>query len=125
MLKRTLGFVLTGALLATAAFTEDYTPEELAEIATEAGVDPAVLMVTGDVEYGEYLSGECTGCHQVSGNNDGIPSIIQWDAVYFMLAMHEYKIKTREHPVMEMIAGRLDAEEIAALAAYFAQLDIQ
>ena len=36
--------------------------------------------------------------------------------------MHAYKNKTRENPVMQMIAGRLGDEEIAALAAYFATL---
>jgi cytochrome c len=33
--------------------------------------------------------------------------------------MHAYKNKQRNHPVMQMIAGRLNDEEIAALAAYF------
>ena len=37
-----------------------------------------------------------------------------------MAAMHAYKNKEREHPVMQMMAGRLSNEEIAALAAYFA-----
>ena len=33
--------------------------------------------------------------------------------------MHAYKSKARGHPVMQMIAGPLSDEEIAALAAYF------
>ena len=37
--------------------------------------------------------------------------------------MHAYKDKRRAHPVMNMIAGRLNEEEIAALAAYFANLE--
>jgi cytochrome c len=37
--------------------------------------------------------------------------------------MHAYKQKIRPHPVMQMMAGRLSDEEIAALAAYFAQID--
>jgi cytochrome c len=37
--------------------------------------------------------------------------------------MHAYKNKKRAHPVMQMMAGRLNAEEIAALAAYFAALE--
>lgn len=101
----------------------DYTQEELVEIATDAGIDPAVLMGKGDIEYGEYLSGECTTCHQTSGDYDGIPPIVGYDEVYFKVAMHEYKAKSREHPVMQMIAGRLAADEIAALAAYFAALE--
>jgi cytochrome c len=37
--------------------------------------------------------------------------------------MHAYKDEVRTNPTMQMIAGRLNAEEIAALAAYFARLD--
>jgi cytochrome c len=37
--------------------------------------------------------------------------------------MHAYKAKLRPHPVMQMMAGRLSNDEIAALAAYFATLD--
>jgi cytochrome c len=37
--------------------------------------------------------------------------------------MQSYKQKVREHPVMQMMAGRLSDEEIAALAAYFETLE--
>ncbi len=36
--------------------------------------------------------------------------------------MHAYKAKLRPHPVMQMMAGRLSAEEIAALAAFYAKI---
>ena len=78
-----------------------------------------VLSTQGDVEYGAYLAAECTTCHQASGDNDGIPSIIGWNTDDFVTAMHAYKAKHRAHPVMQMVAGRLTNDEIAALAAYF------
>ncbi|MFN3207546.1 MAG: c-type cytochrome [Roseovarius sp.] len=81
-----------------------------------------ILALVGDPEYGEYLSGECIACHQAGGADDGIPSIILWPEEDFVTAMHAYKTKQRNHPVMQMIAGRLSDEEIAALAAYFGQL---
>jgi cytochrome c len=37
--------------------------------------------------------------------------------------MHAYKEKVRPNPVMQMMAGGLDDEEIAALAAYFEGLE--
>ena len=86
-------------------------------------LDPAILALEGDPEYGEYLSSECKTCHQSSGGDDGIPSIILWPEEDFVIAMHAYKNKKRPHPVMQMMAGRLNEEEIAALAAYFATLD--
>ena len=86
-------------------------------------LDPAILALKGDPEYGEYLSGECTTCHQADGGDAGIPSIILWPEADFVAAMHAYKSKQRKHPVMQMIAGRLADDEIAALAAYFAMLE--
>lgn len=86
-------------------------------------LDPEILALVGDPEYGAYLSGECTTCHQSNGGADGIPSIVLWPEPDFVVAMHAYKNKKRQHPVMQMIAGRLGDEEIAALAAYFAGLD--
>ena len=86
-------------------------------------LDPAILALVGDPEYGEYLSGECTTCHQTAGGDDGIPSITLWPEDQFVVAMHAYKNKQRAHPVMQMIAGRLGDDEIAALAAYFKDLE--
>ena len=85
-------------------------------------LSPEILALVGDPEYGEYLSGECTTCHQSAGGDDGIPSIVLWPEDDFVVAMHAYKNKQRNHPVMQMVAGRLGDEEIAALAAYFANL---
>jgi len=90
---------------------------------TDHDLDPAILSLKGDPEYGEYLSSECTTCHQADGADDGIPSIVLWPEEDFVVAMHAYKNKKRAHPVMQMMAGRLNAEEIAALAAYFAALE--
>ena len=89
---------------------------------SERDLDPAILALVGDPDYGAYLSGECTTCHQAAGGDDGIPSIVLWPQEDFVTAMHAYKNKTRKHPVMQMVAGRLGDEEIAALAAYFGQL---
>ena len=85
--------------------------------------DPAILAIVGDPEYGEYLASECMTCHQTSGANDGIPGINGWPTEDFVVAMHAYKQKLRPHPVMQMMAGRLSAEESAALAAYFEDLE--
>lgn len=85
-------------------------------------LDPAILALKGDPDYGEYLSSECTTCHQTSGVDEGVPSIVAWPQDDFVIAMHAYKRKLRVHPVMQMVAGRLSDEEIAALAAYFGDL---
>lgn len=87
--------------------------------AVDHAVAPEILAIIGDPAYGEYLSGECTSCHQPSGATAGIPSITNWPTEDFVVAMHAYKDGVRAHPVMQMMAGRLSNEEIAALAVYF------
>ncbi|PIE14450.1 MAG: cytochrome C [Rhodobacterales bacterium] len=91
--------------------------------APEVVLDASVLDIVGDTDYGEYLSSECTTCHQIDGDYDGIPAIISWPEDDFVIAMHAYKRKIRPHPVMQMMAGRLSDEEIAALAAYFGKIE--
>lgn len=86
-------------------------------------IAPEILALVGDAEYGAYLSSECKTCHQTDGSAQGIPSITQWPEDAFVVAMHAYKRKLRPHAVMQMIAGRLNDEEIAALAAYFATIE--
>jgi cytochrome c len=90
---------------------------------TDHDLDPEILALEGDPEYGAYLASECTTCHQADGGNQGIPSIVYWPEEDFVIAMHAYKTRKRANPVMQMVAGRLGDEEIAALAAYFANIE--
>ena len=86
-------------------------------------IDPVILEIVGDPAYGEYLSSECTTCHNISGADTGIPNIIGWPTEDFVVVLHQFKSGDRQHEVMQMIANRLSNEEIAALAAYFAGLE--
>lgn len=90
---------------------------------TDHDIDPEILAIQGDPEYGEYIASECLTCHQTNGSNEGIPGIVGWPSEDFVVAMHAYKRKIRPHPVMQMMAGRLSDEEIAALAAFFKDLE--
>jgi len=60
-------------------------------VAVDHSVAPEILAIVGDPAYGEYLSGECTSCHQSSGAGDGIPAITNWPTDDFVTAMHAYK----------------------------------
>jgi cytochrome c len=112
------------------AYLRQFTanPQDIPEsaptaVAREVDLTPEILAIVGDLAYGEYLASECLTCHKRDGTDDGIPSIVQWYEEDFVIAMHAYKRKLRPQPVMQMMAGRLSDEEIAALAAYFAALD--
>jgi cytochrome c len=86
-------------------------------------VSEDILALEGDVEYGAYLSGECTTCHLADGGEGDIPQIHGLGTEYFVTALHAYKAKHLENEVMQMIAGRMSDDEIAALAAYFQSLE--
>lgn len=74
----------------------------------------------GDKELGQYLSAECVTCHRVSGPPaQGIPQILGWPEDQFIAVMTAYKEKQRDNPVMQTVASRLTADDIAALAAFF------
>jgi cytochrome c553 len=72
--------------------------------------------------YGRHLAQECTGCHRIDGVDNGIPSIVGWDAQRFMTTLRFYQAGARTNPVMVSVAKSLDADQVAALAAYYGSL---
>ncbi|WP_069879345.1 hypothetical protein [Bosea sp. BIWAKO-01] len=97
-------------------------------LATLAGLAALIhamssAQAAGDRALGEYLSSECTACHQTSGRHDGgIPAIVGVPADQFIALMNSYRDKQRENQVMRTIAGRLSQEEVEALASYYGSL---
>jgi cytochrome c len=73
----------------------------------------------GDVELGRYLAAECLTCHRAGAAT--VPALFGMAQPRFTTSIKAYRDKQRPNPVMQTIAGRLTDEEIAALAAYFAQ----
>lgn len=73
-----------------------------------------------DVEYGRYLSSECTTCHGASKADSTIPNIHGLGESHIAEVIKAYRTKALPNPVMQTIAARLGDDEIAALAAYFA-----
>ena len=80
------------------------------------------LLKDADIAYGEYLAGECVTCHRSGVANDGIPNISGMDAEAFVYIIQSYRSKELENKVMQLVAGRLDDEQVASLAVYFASL---
>ena len=85
--------------------------------------DEQQIIAMGDKEYGQYLGAECASCHHQSGASEGIPPIHGMDAEVFVALMLAYRSKDMENPVMQMIAGRLNDEQIGSLALYFSEFD--
>ena len=82
--------------------------------------DLADQIAKADLGYGEYLAGECVTCHRKSGA--GTPQINGIEAETFVTIVKAYRSKERDNKVMQMMAGRLDDEQIISLAAYFSSL---
>ncbi len=89
--------------------------------AAEYGLDPRLLTIPGDLEYGAWLASECVTCHHAGGAEQGIPAIAGWPVEDFVITLQAYKHGKRKHQAMQTIARRLSNEEIASLAAYFAR----
>ena len=85
--------------------------------------DEQQIIAMGDIEYGEYLGAECATCHHQAGVSEGIPAINGMDAEVFVALMLAYRSKELENPIMQMIAGRLNDEQIGSLALYFSTLE--
>ncbi len=93
----------------------------LSVVRAEDDLPSELLEIVGDVEYGEYLASDCMACHLTESEADGIPDISRLGQTDFIVAMHAYKDRLRDDPVMQISVSNLDDEAIAALAAYFAK----
>ena len=52
--------------------------------------DEQQIIALGDIEFGEYLAGECAACHHQAGLSKGIPTINGLDAEVFVALIKKY-----------------------------------
>ena len=79
-------------------------------------------VTAADPEFGEYLSSQCTTCHQLSGNANGIPTIVGLEPLTFVTIMQAYRMRELGNEAMQNIASTLSDDDIKSLAAYFASI---
>jgi len=83
--------------------------------------------IKGDVKAGETKNAMCIGCHGIKGYQASFPEVYKvpmisgQSARYIDAALHAYKKGERKHPTMRGIAESLNDQDIADLAAYYAQ----
>jgi cytochrome c553 len=81
-------------------------------------------LAAGDVEAGKSKSQICQACHGVDGNGTGdgqYPRIAGQYADYLAKALHDYKSGARANAIMAGFATTLSEEDIANLAAFYAE----
>ena len=87
--------------------------------------------VTGSVENGAKKTAMCVGCHGIIGYQASfpeihkVPMIAGQSATYISSALAAYKNGDRKHPTMRAIADSLAEQDMADLAAYYAQLGMK
>lgn len=93
----------------------------LAGIAGRAGGAEAA----GDPASGAVLATTCMGCHGIAGYRNAYPSyrvpkLGGQKAEYMVIALQEYRARTRPHPTMQAQAASLSDQDMQDVAAFFA-----
>ncbi|MBE9554820.1 MAG: hypothetical protein IMF05_15255 [Proteobacteria bacterium] len=83
------------------------------------GFLPPPAMADDLYDLGEYLSGDCTACHQLQGESKGIPPITGWPVESFVVVMQAYRHGERNDTLMQTVARRFSDEDLEALAVFF------
>jgi len=85
----------------------------------------------GDPAKGRGKTQLCSGCHGIDGWRTAYPEVYtvprlgtQHEA-YLLKALQEYKNGDRSHPSMRAIAASLSDQDMADLAAYYAQSGVK
>jgi cytochrome c553 len=87
----------------------------------------AAADVVGDAKAAGSKVAMCIGCHGIGGYKTAFPEVYQVPMIggqsvkYIENALKAYKKGERKHPSMVGIAGSLSDQDIADLAAYYAQ----
>jgi cytochrome c553 len=88
-----------------------------------AALPAAASMPKGDLAAGQALAGTCAACHGADGNSPSpaFPKIAGQHAKYTYQQLQAYKSGARNNALMAGIAAGLSDQDMANLAAYFAQ----
>ncbi len=98
-------------------------------LAAALAAPPALAQgaVVGDAAKGREKTQMCQGCHGIEGWRTAFPEVYRVPKIggqheaYLVKALQEYKSGERSHPSMRAIAASLSDQDMADLAAYYAQ----
>ncbi len=83
--------------------------------------------VAGTAAKGALKVQMCQGCHGIEGWRTAFPEVYKVPRIagqheaYLVKALHAYKSGERSHPSMRAIAASLSDQDMADVAAYYAQ----
>ena len=82
----------------------------------------------GDAAAGHKKNHSCTGCHGIPGWRTAYPEVYKvpklggQHAAYIVAALKAYKSGERKHGTMQAIAASMTEQDMADLAAYYANV---
>jgi cytochrome c553 len=85
----------------------------------------------GDPMKGSQKVQMCQGCHGILGWRTAYPEVYRVPKIagqhpaYIIAALKEYRALQRSHPSMDAIAASLSDQDMADIAAYYAQAPLQ
>jgi cytochrome c553 len=85
----------------------------------------------GNASAGSQKIQMCSGCHGIEGWRTAFPEVYKVPKLggqhqaYIVKALQEYKSGERSHPSMRAIAASLSDQDMADLAAYYAQTGLK
>ena len=106
--------------------TKTTTIASLAAAALAAG-SALAQAPAGDAARGAQKVQMCQGCHGIEGWRTAFPEVYKVPRIagqhpqYFVNALKAYRSGERTHPSMRGIAATLSDQDMADLAAYYAQ----
>jgi cytochrome c553 len=114
---------------ASFALTTPATMKNIIAFLALAGIAQfaAAADVTANAKAAENKVANCIGCHGIPGYKASFPEVYQvpmlggQSAKYIENALNAYKKGERKHPSMRGIAASLSDQDIADVAAYYAQ----
>lgn len=82
----------------------------------------------GDIASGQNKNSMCIGCHGIPGYKASFPEVYAVPMIagqneqYLVAALRAYASGERTHPTMTAISSTLSEQDMADLAAYYANL---
>ncbi|MDD5268692.1 MAG: c-type cytochrome [Methylococcales bacterium] len=85
-----------------------------------------ILHAEGNISSGKEKAAACVSCHGDNGNSlvSSFPKLAQQHSSYLIKQLKAFKSGTRKNPMMSSIAMGLTDQDMADIAAYYAEQEV-
>jgi len=112
-------YIVSSTFLAVALFTGIATAGGMDDNSNKAKMDKATI----DLEYGEYLSNDCTSCHSLYVDRDRIIALAGLPEDFLNQTLRSYRAGERDNQAMTTVAKSLSDDDIVSVAAWLSSLE--